>query len=69
MQSHIGAGASQATQDPELDGNGAPRSGMQSEAEMMENAGQVPPNDNSSSDEADSGVEDTMIETEVIEEN
>ena len=67
-QSRISAGASQATQDPDLDGNGTPRSGMQSEAEMMENAGQVPPDDSSSSDDDDSGVDSAMIETEVIEE-
>ena len=68
VQSLISAGASHAIQDPDLDGNGAPRSVMQSEAEMMENAGRVPLSDNSSSDEDDSDVEDAMIETEVTEE-
>ena len=37
MQSHTSAGAS--TQNPKLDGNGAPRSGMQREAEMSEKCG------------------------------
>ena len=65
----VGAGISQATQDPTSDGNGTsnPQDGMQSEAEMMETTGEVPSDDNSSSEEDDSGAENSMIETEVVE--
>ena len=67
-QSRITAGASQTTQNPNLDGNDTPRSGMQSEAEMVQNAGQVPPDDDSSSSEDDSGDDGTKIQTDVVEE-
>ena len=67
-QSRITAGASQATRNPDLDGNDTPRSGMQSEVEIAQNAGQVPPDDDSSSSGGDSGDDNTKIQTDVVEE-
>ena len=67
-QSRITAGASQATRNPDLDGNDTPRSGMQSEVDIVQNAGQVPPDDDSSSSRGDSGDDDTKIQTDVVEE-